>query len=193
MTLNSVESLVGAAETHFLKGEYAPALEALTKALAVNKNHSKANELRGYISGNQHQILEAIHYLKIATEAADCSLSAFYELGSLLLLAENSIDAIPYFHKALEIENSFFEARYQLGLALAKCNRLDEALANFNTASFLNPTSAEVLFNIARIYDEKKEYKNSLSFYNEALDLNSNFIDALVNKGITLKELGNYE
>jgi len=193
VTLNSVESLVGAAETHFLKGEYAPALEALTKALAVNKNHSKANELRGYISGNQHQILEAIHYLKIATEAADCSLSAFYELGSLLLLAENSIDAIPYFHKALEIENSFFEARYQLGLALAKCNRLDEALANFNTASFLNPTSAEVLFNIARIYDEKKEYKNSLSFYNEALDLNSNFIDALVNKGITLKELGNYE
>ena len=193
MTLNSVESLVGAAEKYFLKGEYVPALEALTKALATNKNHSKANELRGYISGNQNQILEAIHYLKIATEAADCSLSAFYELGSFLLLTGNSVDAIPYFHKALEIEKSFFEAQYQLGLALAQCNQLDEALANFNMARILNPASAEVLFNIARIYDEKKEYKNSLSFYNEALDLNGNFIDALVNKGVTLKELGNYE
>ena len=192
MTLNSVESLVGTAERYFLKGEYVPALEALTKALATNKSHGKANELRGYISGNQNQIFEAIHYLKIATEAADCSLSAFYELGSLLLLTENSVDAIPYFHKALEIEKSFFEARYQLGLALAQCNQLDEALANFNMARILNPASAEVLFNIARIYDEKKEYKKSLSFYNDALDLNGKFIDALVNKGIALKELGNY-
>jgi len=192
MTLNSVESLVGTAERYFLKGEYVPALEALTKALATNKSHGKANELRGYISGNQNQIFEAIHYLKIATEAADCSLSAFYELGSLLLLTENSVDAIPYFRKALEIEKSFFEARYQLGLALAQCNQLDEALANFNMARILNPASAEVLFNIARIYDEKKEYKKSLSFYNDALDLNGKFIDALVNKGIALKELGNY-
>ena len=193
MNLDQIDPILLESEALFLQGNFDAAREKLLKILEVNKEHGKANEFLGYIAGNQGEIDQAIMFLRVATKSSNSSVSAMYELGSLLLATEKSSEALGYFKKVLSIQPDFYEARYELGIALAQQQNFDEALFNFELALTSHPNSPEIFYNIARIHDEQKSFEESLIYYEKAIDQNIDFLDAWINKGIALKELKRFK
>ena len=193
MSPSQIDSALLESESLFLQGNFDAARKKLLAVIQIDHSHVKANELLGYIAGNQGDTYGAIIYLSVATKSPHCSASAMYELGSLLLSIGKNQEAIKYYQNALSIQPDFYEARFELGLAFVQQQNYDAAFFYFELALVSKPNSPEVFYNLARVYDEQKSFTQSLIHYEKAIHQNVNFLDAWINKGVALKELKRYK
>ncbi|MFZ3038865.1 MAG: tetratricopeptide repeat-containing glycosyltransferase family protein [Polynucleobacter sp.] len=110
--------------------------------------------------------------------------SKYFEVGSIQL-------SIKYFEKSL-LGGPFFEGLHDLGVALSLAGRhLDGIKMLENAVSIKREPGA--LYNIGRIYDEIKDFNSSSNAYKSAIDLNPHFLEAWVNYGVALYELGLFD
>jgi protein O-GlcNAc transferase len=181
------------AEQAFRTGNVDLAISALDRVLAIAPMHSRANEIKAYISANNGDMIEAYELLKKATIARDATPHSFYYLGKIHLGQSRYREAISAFQTSLSRAGEFFEGLHDLGLALSHLGQLDDAIAVYDKAAALNPKSFEVHFNKARALDDLGRSEDSLVSYDIALSLEPSYARAWLNRGTLLCDLRRYE
>ncbi|WP_414564889.1 MULTISPECIES: tetratricopeptide repeat protein [unclassified Anabaena] len=79
------------------------------------------------------------------------------------------------------------------GLIYFQSGALSKALCDYNTALQLNPKLASAYNNRANYYAACGELAAALADYEQAIDLNPSYVRARINRGITLRDLEQYE
>ena len=171
----NIHSTLKSAEKFFEKSEYGSCLKLLNIIIKSFPNHSRTNELLGYIAGNSGDIDSAIQYLKISTANTDCSPESIYYLGTLYLQKKLYLPAIICFKNSLSIAGNFFEGLHDLGTALALSGEKENALSAYVAALKLKNNSPELLFNLARLYEDILKYDLARSYYLQLKKLNPKY------------------
>lgn len=79
------------------------------------------------------------------------------------------------------------------GLIYFQSGELPQALCDYNTALQLNPNLASAYNNRANYHAACGELAAALTDYDQAIDLNPSYVRARINRGITLRDLEQYE
>jgi predicted O-linked N-acetylglucosamine transferase (SPINDLY family) len=190
MNIAEANQLVLEAGKYFEAQQYENAQPLLKKVLGAHPQHSRANELLAYITGNLGDSNSSHELLKIACEDRNCTPQALYYLGSSYLNLDCPHEAIQFFSAALSKGGNFFEGLHDLATAQALANQKKEAIENFKKATELNPHSPEVFYNLGKVYDSLKEYKEAIRYYELAIQIWPEFAQAHFNKATALADLG---
>ena len=190
MNIAEANQLVLEAGKYFEAQQYENAQPLLKKVLGAHPQHSRANELLAYITGNLGDSNSSHKLLKIACEDQNCTPQALYYLGSSYLNLDCPHEAIQFFSDALSKGGNFFEGLHDLATAQALANQKKEAIENFKKATELNPHSPEVFYNLGKVYDSLKEYKEAIRCYELAIQIWPDFAQAHFNKATALADLG---
>ncbi|MEA5517084.1 tetratricopeptide repeat protein [Nodularia sp. UHCC 0506] len=79
------------------------------------------------------------------------------------------------------------------GLIYFQSGEMPKALGDYNTALQLNPNLASAYNNRANYHAARAELTAALADYDQAIDLNPSYVRARINRGITLRDLAQYE
>jgi tetratricopeptide (TPR) repeat protein len=79
------------------------------------------------------------------------------------------------------------------GLIYFQSGEMPKALGDYNTALQLNPNLASAYNNRANYHAAGEEFAAALADYDRAIDLNPSYVRARINRGITLRDLAQYE
>ncbi|HYW22095.1 MAG TPA: tetratricopeptide repeat protein [Nodularia sp. (in: cyanobacteria)] len=79
------------------------------------------------------------------------------------------------------------------GLIYFQSGEMPKALGDYNTALQLNPNLASAYNNRANYHAACEELTAALADYDQAIDLNPSYVRARINRGITLRDLAQYE
>lgn len=79
------------------------------------------------------------------------------------------------------------------GLIYFQSGEMPKALVDYNTALQLNPNLASAYNNRANYHAACEELTAALADYDQAIDLNPGYVRARINRGITLRDLAQYE
>eukprot|EP00931_Biecheleriopsis_adriatica_P069079 TRINITY_DN42967_c0_g1_i1.p1 TRINITY_DN42967_c0_g1~~TRINITY_DN42967_c0_g1_i1.p1 ORF type:complete len:562 (-),score=101.94 TRINITY_DN42967_c0_g1_i1:155-1750(-) len=133
-------------------------------------------------------------YRKVVTLAPSCK-EAWLNLG--LLHAENGSYevALQAYDRALAADHTFDDAHYNKGLAFDDMGELEHALESFQMARRCTSSKKRKAdywyasgLSVHEL-DRAKAYRH----YDKATKLNPRFLDAWVNRGLVLSELGDYD
>ena len=171
----NIYSTLKSAEKFFEKCDYSSCIKLLNTIKKSFPNHSRTNELLGYIAGNSDDIDLAIQYLEISTANTDCSPESLYYLGTLYLQKKLCSPAIICFKSSLSIAGNFFEGLHDLGTAFALSGQKENALSAYVAALKLKKNSPELLFNLARLYEDALKFDLAKSYYLQLFELNSKY------------------
>lgn len=177
----------------FQEKKYQGAEKKLSLFLEKNPNHSKANELLGYVYLNQNEEKKGFSFLKKACSLDNPTGSAHYHFGTLLLKEKNYENAVIHFLKAIDIDGGFFNYFHDLGTAYAHLNQYENAASSYLEAKKINPLSAVLSFNIGRLHEQGKNFVEAVHEYNNCLNLDPKFIEALINLGLVYISLNQFE
>jgi tetratricopeptide (TPR) repeat protein len=90
---------------------------------------------------------------------------------------------------ALELAPHHPEALHLLGLSLYRLGRFDEAIDLISAAIEQQPTSSLYWFNLG-VVTQKVSRREAIRAYRQAIRLNPRYLDAFINLGNVLKDLG---
>lgn len=79
------------------------------------------------------------------------------------------------------------------GLIYFQSGEMLKALGDYNTAVLLNPNLASAYNNRANYHAARSEFTAALADYDRAIDVNPGYVRARINRGITLRDLEQYE
>ena len=79
------------------------------------------------------------------------------------------------------------------GLIYFQSGEMPKALGDYNTALRLNPNLASAYNNRANYHAACEDFTAALADYDQAIDLNPSYVRARINRGITLRDLKEYE
>jgi len=185
--------LLNTADYYFRKNNYTLAEDILKKVIKNLPNNSKANELLGYIYGNQGNLDLSFQFLKIASEQDDCTAEALYYYGSYQLKRHQYEQAIGTYKKSIEKAGVFFEALHDLGTAYGYLGKTQESLSHYEACLNLNNNSYELYFNIGKCLDDLRRYDEALKNYDQAITIKPDYAEAWSNKGAVLNDLKRYD
>jgi len=188
-----LQKMLELAEKKFRNKQYTDAEETLNKILFLQPRNSKANELLSYVYGNRGDHNLAMIYLEKATKENDCTAEAHYYYGKILLSKSLYKDAIDSLKTAIKKAGYFFEALHELGTAYALIEEHGIALDYYQKCQDLKKNSPQLNYNLAKIYEKLNQYTEAKKCYDEAIKLDPHYVDAWINKGNLLEELGEHE
>ena len=193
MNRNEQAQAIQLAEHYLQNNSVDYARVILTKIIALESTHSKANELLAYIAGDTGDHQQAFVLLQKACQSKDCSREALYHLGNLYLAQGDFENAIHFLKTALHKSQSFFEAAHNLGLAFANLGRHTEAADSFSKACELNPHSFEALSNLGNSYQNLGLHEDALRRQHQALEISPQHPQCWLNLGVTFNALKQYD
>jgi tetratricopeptide (TPR) repeat protein len=169
------------------QGKIDEAIDAFTKALALNPNYAGMYHNLGNALRDKGKIDEAIEALNKALSLEPQYVEAYYNLG-VTLYAKGQIDeAIEAFTKALSISPNHADIYYSLGIALQNKGELDEAIKAYTKALSINPNYAEAHNNLGVTLHNKGKIDHAIEVFIKALSINPNYADAYYNLGNALQ------
>lgn len=186
------EYLLWVAEQYYLNREFLLAENVLEKIIKHDHNNSRANELLAYIFAKRDDFNTTLQLLKKATSQENCSAESFYYLGSCFLKKNDLKQALEAFKKSLEKAGDFFEGLHDAGIACSGLGMTKDALEYYKRA-FKYKKTPELYFNIASIYDVLNDYGEAIKNYGESIKLDPSNYQAWLNKGVSLKNNGQYQ
>lgn len=192
MSKHQLLELLKPAEQYFLQQNYPLAKALLEKIIQGHPNNAKANELLGYITGNDGDLKGAILFLEKSTASPNCGPAVHYELGNIYLSIDEDEKAIASFKKAIILGFRAFEVYFKHGQALAKLGLFHKSLEQFTLAKQQNGSSPELFFNLAKLYEYLGDYSKALQEYESAISIDSTYVHAWVGGGQLLKNKGDF-
>ena len=174
------------------RGDCTTAIDAIRKAIALDKNqHSyHANLGRMYSSQDQHTEAEAC-YRRAAALKPDCA--HLDNLGNALRAQNKFAAAETHYRRALTLNPNFAAAYRSLGDLLQLQEQYAEAIGHYQQALVLNPDFAEVHSNLGALLKRQGHAAEATTHYRQALALNPNFAQAHSNLGAALQATGDLD
>jgi len=193
MSKNKLPELLNLAEQYFRQQNYGLARAVLEKALQVNPDNARANELLAYIIGNEDDLEGAIILLEKAASSSSCNPAVHYELGSIYLSRDEDEKAVLSFEKAAKLRFRTFELHFKYGQALARLGLFHRAIEQFTLAKNKHGSSPELFFNLAKLYEYLGEYGRALQAYENVINIDSTYTPAWIGGGQLLKKKGDLD
>ncbi|MBT9169496.1 MAG: TPR repeat-containing protein YrrB [Syntrophomonadaceae bacterium] len=156
---------------HTLNNEYDKAIEAYTRAIALNPNIAGAYYGRGVAYYNKGQYDRAIEDYNKAI-ALSPNIAETYSNRGIAYVKKGQHDrAIKDFNKAIALNPNIAGAYSNRGGAYVKKGQHDRAIKDFNKAIALNPNDASAYTNRGVAYYEKGNMGRAISDLQKACDL----------------------
>ncbi|MBI5892312.1 MAG: tetratricopeptide repeat protein [Deltaproteobacteria bacterium] len=197
---------------HWLNKEYDSAIEAYTKAIALNPNLAQAYSNRGVAyayKGQYDRAIEdynkaialdpnfkgqhdrAIEDLNKAIALDPNVAGAYNNRGLAYALSGNMGRAIEDYNKAIALDPSDTFAYQSRGDAYAKKGQLDRTIEDYNKAIQLDPNDAKSYTKRGAAYALKGQHDRAIEDLNKAIALDPNVAGAYNNRGLAYAMLKN--
>jgi tetratricopeptide (TPR) repeat protein len=172
----------------FQLGKYEEALEYYDKALEIDSEYVSGYNLKGVVLDRLKRYNEALTCYNRALELDQNYIHAWHNKGLTLAKLDRKEQALESFDNALKIDNTYGFSWYSKGTVLEQLGRLPEALECFYNTERTGYWTILVGMNIERI--ESGLIPDKLKYYDRILEQDNNNLEALVDKGTTLYQLG---
>lgn len=177
----------------YQSGNYAFAVDYITRAIAVNPNHAGLHNNLGEAYRATLQFEEAEACYRRSVEIEPEFAQAHNSLGIALQEQGRLDDAAASYRRALEIKPHLVEAQSNLGNVFIEQGKRDEAIASYNRALKVNPDFADGHFNLGNALQQQGDIEQALASYRRAIELDENLAEAHNNLGNLLREQKNLE
>ncbi|MBU1010890.1 MAG: tetratricopeptide repeat protein [Bacteroidetes bacterium] len=180
------------AELSLALGNHPLALSFNDKALAINKFNAEAYYERGLIFINKNDTISALKNFQLAIDQRDDYFDALLQTATIYTGQHNSL-AESYLLKAILLFPENLRARYQLALYYQENNKVKEAITQYDTILIVAPNNKFALYNLGYInLVYLDNYETSLAYFDQVLQIDSEYVDAMYNKGRAMEAMGKY-
>jgi tetratricopeptide (TPR) repeat protein len=114
------------------------------------------------------------------------------EKGNEYYKARNIDSALYYYNMAVKADNDCAETYFRRALAKEKTQDIEGAVADYKTAIRISPMPV-YYNNLGMIMTLRGEQEDAIQQFDKALAIDSNYVQALFNKGISYHHLGNVD
>ena len=156
---------------HILNKEHDSAIEAYTKAIALDPNDALAYNNRGAAYANKGQYDRAIEDFNKAIALNPNLAQAYYNRGAAYADKGQYDRAIEDYNKAIALDPNDALAYYNRGIAYKNKGQYDRAIEDYNKAIALNPNNALAYNNRGVAYYEKGNMGRAISDFQKACDM----------------------
>jgi tetratricopeptide (TPR) repeat protein len=172
------------------QGRWAPALESLQRALALNPN--AAGTLRDAANANKAlgRLTEAVALYQRSLNLEPASPEAHNNLGNAFMELGKFHDAAQSYRRALHLKSQDATIHCNLGNALRELKELEPAERSTHQAMLLDPGLSVAYNNLGLIRVAQGRREEAVIHYRRALQLNPRYVEALNNVGTALNDLG---
>jgi len=187
------EAYLKLAELHFLHKRYEKAHEYLEKVLLIDSYNPKAYFIRGWIYKEEKDTNAAIRSYLMAVEQQSDYFEAYEELALLYHRKKDPL-AINYYKNAINIQPENVQILYDLAMFYQETGDDEQAITHYKMILQINPSYKYALHNIGWIYMvEQEKYDEAVAFFTKSIEVDSNYIDAIYNRGIASENLKQYD
>lgn len=184
--------LLSLAKNYFKNNSYSLAVPILDGILKESPMCSEANELLGYIYGNQEKFELSFEKLQLACREDKGSPEAYYYLGIVQLKRNETHQAITSFEKAILKGGVFYEALYNLGVAHDDLGNAEKSLAYYRECTKFKK-NFETYLNIATCANNLKLHEEAIENYDLAIKLSPDNANVWNGRGTALYGLGRFD
>lgn len=175
---------------YYANTEYDKAIEAFTKAIALDPNLADAYRNRGNIYTEKGQYDRAIENYNMAV-VLDPNFAPAYTHRGFAYGNKGLYDrAIEDFNKAIALNPNNGYAYSCRGVAYNGKKQYNMAIEDYNKAIALEPNDAVTYTNCGNTYSNKGQYDRAIEYYNKAVALDPKNTSAYNNRGIAYEMNG---
>jgi len=178
-------------KNYHLNKEYDKAIEAYTKAIAIDPNYAGAYIGLGNAYNNKGQYDRAIEDYNKAI-AIDPNLAKAYNNRGFAYGEKGQYDrAMQDYNKAIALDPNLAKVYGNRGIAYGKKGQYDRAMQDYNKAIALDPNLAAAYGHRGFAYYKKGQSDRAVEDFNKAIALDPNLANAYNNRGVVYKDKGN--
>ena len=175
-------------------GEFAKALPALDRAIAIDATQYAAYTEKGYAHRRLDQLDDAIAAFQRSISLKPESYIAPYELGSLYREKKMYAEAERYLQQSLSNKSENAKALNELGAVQRHLGKNSQAVSTFNKAISLDPDDSEPYMGLGDVYFYgTNDYENAIDAYLKGLQGEPDNEIAAYNIGYSYNDLGEYQ
>lgn len=178
-------------------GEFSKAIYCYDKALLYEPDNEYILNNKAIALLNSGDVAGAIEISDVAMEVNPNSSIVLYWRGFILEVLRKYDEALDVYNKLIKIDGENPEVWNSRGNLLTDMGQPEEAIKSFNKAVELclddSEMDADALNRMGNAYIDIGKLDEALDCYNKAIGLEKNNIDYLLNKGVVLMELGEFE
>jgi predicted O-linked N-acetylglucosamine transferase (SPINDLY family) len=174
-------------------GQYANAVDFITRAIAINPTNASAFCNLGTVYLEEYKYDLAIQNFTKALDLRSSYEEAFYSRGLAYQRIGQLEDANRDYQSALLIGPKNIGTLTNLGNVYQLQKKFEDAILCYQSAIDLGLHVAEPFNNLGNLYTEQKRYKEALLDFDRALEIKPNYPEALSNKGNALYALRRFE
>lgn len=189
--LSFVWNILGSAYTKLTKTP--DAVDAFKRAIKCKPDFSEAYYNLGSVFQQKGKLEEAENAFRNAVLCKPSHAEAHFNLGTILKQLDKLEQAYTAYTQFISIKRDEIERYSFLGSILSKKGRLDEALEICKKAVCHDPENEMAYLRLADAYFRTGNLKNALVVYDKALLIEPDLIEALIGRGLILKNQGKYE
>ena len=161
------------AQDDLAKGDLSSAKERVLKALAADENDGDAQNLLGYILGQQGQTVSALPHLERAVALRPDSADAHYNYGAALWYSGSKQKAISELENSVRLDPSAAAGYALLGIAQREEGDLPRSTASLERAIALSPTTAASFIDLGIVFLRQNQVQKALAQFEAGLNANS--------------------
>lgn len=174
-------------------GKNEPAVELISKALAVKPDYAEAHCNLGFVLQALGRGNDAVASFRRAVDIKPGAADLHNNLGNALYAEGKPTEAIESYRLAIALNADYLEAHYNLGNVLKEQRRMAEAAECYRRAVAIKPDFAEAYANLAYTLQEQEQLEEAIAHYQKALSLNPGAADVHANLGVVLNMCGRRE
>ena len=174
-------------------GQMNKAIEAYSRAIALNPDYAKAYNNRGIAYREKGDFDRAIEDYNKAIELNPDYAEPYINRG---VAYDNKGDfdrAIEDHNTAIKLNPDYAKAYNNRGVAYGKKGDFDRAIVDFNKAVQLNPDDAAAYYNRGGAYYNKDTVDRAIEDYTKVIELKPDDTEAHNNRGVAYGEKGDYD
>ncbi len=190
---NYAEALAILGQIHLKTNNKKEALSLFEKALRMKPHLTPLYPVvAGLHKENKHFSL-AIKALQQALAYEGDNVNLMINLGELLRLSEEIQAALLILKKATQLDPKNIAGQVNLATAYQQNGERDQAKIIYKNILNIQPEQAETLNNLGGMAIDEENWTDALHYFEKATLLEPNRIDFVVNKGVALNNLKQYQ
>jgi len=187
------EAYLKLGEFYFLLKDYQSSKTILRKAIERETHNPKAYFWLGWNYRDEGDTALAIrNYTQAANQDPDY-FDAYMELGVIYHSRHNPL-AINHYNNALNVLPGSTMALYNMAMFYQETEDYEKALEKYRMILQIEPQHKNALYNMGWVYMEGfKKYEEGMAFFTKAIEADSNYVEAIHNRGYCFENLKQYE
>lgn len=184
--LNQAQYFVGAEQ-------YEDALEAINKAIAIDRMNKELYVQKCIILANLDRYEEAILEIKNSLKIDKSYADAYFHMGNLYLMMGDKASGIENYNKAIAYGFDDSQIFFNLGLMYEEDGDDELAIRNYTKAIMKDPLRVDARVRKAKIFIANDKKQEALETLNELILADPDLYDGYHLKALLLADMGNLD